>query len=284
MGLAKRLQIIGFVFVICALGLWVVMADSGTGSVSVDDDVALKVDQLAAPIPISSYNPNYKDPKGGFDTFNVTMNGREYSYAIYPPVKKRVAKLTPVVVLLHGSQRTAYGILDMWRSLADKEKIVLIAPNAPKNGWVDSPDVLELVKEMPAFAARHHNVDASRKYLFGHSAGGNLALKVAEKRPEAYAAVAVHAGSARISKVESAIKPPVLYIVGTQDEFYPLEGVKASAKTFVAAGYQVAFYEVQGHNHWYYDIAPYVNGWAWHFLSYYTGRTMSPAATPAAAH
>ncbi|MBM3617034.1 MAG: hypothetical protein FJX23_00640 [Alphaproteobacteria bacterium] len=282
MGLGKRLQIIGFVFVVIGLGVWVLMAESGSVSVDAAPDVELKVDKLAPPIPVSSYNPNYKDPQGGFDTFNVTMNGRDYSYAVYPPVKKRVKALSPVVVLLHGSQRTAYGMLDMWKKVADENKFVIIAPNAGKQGWLETAEEITFIKELPSFAARHHNVDSSRKYLFGHSAGGNLALKVAEKAPEAYAAIAVHTGMANIGKVESPIKPPILFIMGTKDEFYPLDTVKNTAKRFVAQGYQVAFYEIEGHTHWYYDIAPYVNRWAWHFLSYYSGRTMGVAPAAAA--
>src|SRR5215213_3041090 len=105
----------------------------------------------------------------------ITSNGKPRVYYLYvPPTVKAPA---PLIVMLHGSNRTGVTLVEKWKDFAKKEGIIIAGPDASNlRGWgwpQDGPDFLhDLVEELKSKYA----VNPRRVYLFGHSAGASFAL------------------------------------------------------------------------------------------------------------
>jgi pimeloyl-ACP methyl ester carboxylesterase len=103
---------------------------------------------------------------------------------------------SPLLILLHGNGRNGQFQIDIWRDLADKEKIILVAPTSLESPeyliqWRtprDSQRVTQLIRQESLRAG----VDSKRVYLVGNSLGGVLTLRLALASPNQIAAAAVH--------------------------------------------------------------------------------------------
>jgi poly(3-hydroxybutyrate) depolymerase len=201
----------------------------------------------------------------------LISGGRTRTYYLLAPQSARKGEPAPLLVLLHGSGRDGRSLVDKWESLAKKEGIVVVGPDAlPGPGWnipADGPDYLhDLVEEL----RQQLNIDPRRVYLFGHSAGAGHALMMAVLESEYFAAVAVHAGAMHESNfrmIERAPrKTPIAMWVGTNDALFPLPVVRATRDALKAGGFTPELTEISGHTHWYYDRAPQINRSVWTFL------------------
>ncbi|MCP8938542.1 PHB depolymerase family esterase [Alsobacter sp. SYSU M60028] len=122
------------------------------------------------------------------------------------------AELPPapaLVVVLHGCTQTAagYEVGAGWSTLADRYGFVLLMPeqqaaNNPKTcfSWFlpgdtsrDSGEVLS-IRQMVERACRAHDVDRSRVFVTGLSAGGAMAGALLAAYPEVFAGGAIVAG------------------------------------------------------------------------------------------
>jgi predicted esterase len=177
----------------------------------------------------------------------------------------------PLIVTLHGSNRTGVTLVEKWKDLAKKEGIILAGPDASNlRGWgspQDGPDFLrDLVEELKA----KYPVNAKRVYLFGHSAGASFALQMSLMESEYFAGTAIHAG-ALLREDEELLgmakrKIPISIQVGDSDEYFPLKLVRATRDALKNAGFTVDLIEIPNHDHWYYDQASKFNQTAWDFL------------------
>ncbi len=162
-------------------------------------------------------------------------------------------------------------MVEKWKDLANQEGIIIAGPDATNSqGWnipADGPEFLhELISELKA----KYPIDPRRMYLFGHSAGAVFALYMSLYESEYFAATAIHAGALPpndFSLVKLAKrKTPIYIVVGTVDPFFPLTAVRATRDALNNNGVDVQLTEINGHNHWYYDLAPKINADAWNFL------------------
>jgi len=178
----------------------------------------------------------------------------------------------PVVVLLHGSGRNGQVMIDAWRSLAEKEHFIIVAPDASdSSGWsvkIDSPAFLRAVVDQ---IKATHPIDTSRVYLFGHSAGAVHALVFAIIDSHYYASTAVHAGAIPpgYEKLLFSLADRRMRIaiwVGDQDPLFHIETVTATKRLFETNGFPVELTVVPNHDHNYYAISDEVNRQAWEFL------------------
>jgi poly(3-hydroxybutyrate) depolymerase len=178
----------------------------------------------------------------------------------------------PIVVLLHGSGRDGKVMVDAWRDLASKERFIIAAPNSyDPAGWAfktDSPRFFHAVVEQ---VKAKHAVDASRIYLFGHSAGALHALVLGIVDSRFYAAVAVHAGALppgyeKLLFAQADRRTPIAIWVGSNDPLFSVDVVKATKRQFEQNGFQVELSIIPNHDHNYYAIADRVNSSAWDFL------------------
>jgi poly(3-hydroxybutyrate) depolymerase len=204
----------------------------------------------------------------------ITSNGKTRAYYLYVPSTVQPSTPAPLIVTLHGSNRTGSSLVEKWKDLAKKEGIILAGPDAiDLRGWgapQDGPGYLyELVEALRA----KYPINPRRIYLFGHSAGASFALQMSLLESEYFAAAAIHAGALRRDDdglIELAKrKTPISIQVGDSDQYFPLQSVRSTKDRLNAAGFAVELIELQNHDHWYYDMAPKINRTAWDFLKKY---------------
>lgn len=201
----------------------------------------------------------------------IESQGKKRAYYLFVPEKLSASKPLPLLVLLHGSGRNGLSLAEKWKSLAEKEGIILAGPDSSNPaGWrvpEDGPDFLhDLVETLKA----KYPINPRRVYLFGHSAGAGQALYMSFYESEYFAATAIHAGALREDSYPAINyakrKIPLGIWVGTVDPLFPLTVVRATRDAIQERGLTVQLTEISGHNHWYYDRAPKINKEVWEFL------------------
>src|SRR5579863_6649654 len=98
----------------------------------------------------------------------VQCSGLAQAYLEYSPQKDHAL---PAVMLLHGAGDRAANMVEAWKKFAKREKIVLLAPELPRDPKFEdaAPKVFRcLVEDAKKFAG----IDTQRVYLFGNSMGG----------------------------------------------------------------------------------------------------------------
>jgi poly(3-hydroxybutyrate) depolymerase len=205
----------------------------------------------------------------------ITSNGKKRAYYLFVPEKLNPAAPSPLIVLLHGSGRNGLSLVEKWKDLAKKEKVILVGPDASDpQSWRIPEDGPAFVYELVEALKARYPVNGRRMYLFGHSAGAGQALYLSLFESEYFAATAVHAGALQGSQFNQLIerakrKIPIAIFVGTNDNFFPLPVVRATRDALNAQGFNSELTEIKGHTHWYYDRAPEINRSAWEFLKRY---------------
>jgi predicted esterase len=172
--------------------------------------------------------------------------------------------LPPLVILLHGAGRDGRAMLDMWDDIAHKGAF-LLAPDATGPQWNtvgDGPDFLAALLDE---AAAVQPFDRERIYLYGHSAGANMALYLVNCSDFPIQAVAVHAGVLP-NCWGSALARPQLIQIGDSDQTFPLQAVERAADQIAALGSPVTLQIIPGHDHWFYAIGPALADEAWAFF------------------
>ena len=99
----------------------------------------------------------------------------------------------PLIFLLHGAGWNGGSQIEIWRAIAEREKIVLFAPTSlgEERDWLHPQDQKHIADKLQ-YATRILPIDAKRVYVVGHSRGGLRALRIARMNPEKIAAVGLH--------------------------------------------------------------------------------------------
>ncbi|HET6851053.1 MAG TPA: PHB depolymerase family esterase [Pyrinomonadaceae bacterium] len=204
----------------------------------------------------------------------MTSNGKTRAYYLYVPPTIKPPTPAPLIVMLHGSNRTGVTLVEKWKDFAKKEGMIIVGPDASNlAGWgspQDGPDFLhDLVEELKT----RYPINPRRVYLFGHSAGASFALHMSLMESQYFAATAIHAGALApddMSLIDLAKrKIPISIQVGDSDQYFPLKAVRATRDALKEAGIPVELIEIENHDHWYYDKAAKFNQTAWDFLKKY---------------
>src|SRR5688572_26829609 len=170
----------------------------------------------------------------------ITSNGKTRPYYLYVP--STVKGPAPLIVMLHGSNRTGVTLVEKWKDYAKKENIIIAGPDASNlRGWGsphDGPDYLhDLVEELKS----KYPINPRRVYLFGHSAGASFSLHMGLMESQYFAAVAIHAGGLRdedMGVIELAKrKIPISMQIGDSDPLVPLKIVRATRDALKDAGF-----------------------------------------------
>lgn len=174
----------------------------------------------------------------------------------------------PVIVLLHGAGRNGRAMLDMWQHLAEREDIILLAPDALAGAnWTLMNDAAFIAEEMIEDAMRHLPIDSDRIFLAGHSDGGMIAMRLANLGIGPWKAVEIHAATIATTFIVPALNAiPVQIHIGDNDHVFPLDLVRNSAMRLAKAGHDVELVEMSDHTHWYYAVAPRLSLKAWAFF------------------
>lgn len=76
----------------------------------------------------------------------ITTEGKKRAYYLFVPEKLSASQPLPLIVLLHGSGRNGLSLVDKWKDLAKKEKVILVGPDALDSGsWRIPEDSLSFV-------------------------------------------------------------------------------------------------------------------------------------------
>ena len=90
---------------------------------------------------------------------------------IFVPEDLSVAR--PLLIVLHGGGRDPQSQLDLWRSVAAKEQIIVLAPTSQKPPYIRAtwftPADGQLLVDKVNEALNLYPVDRTRVYCFGHS-------------------------------------------------------------------------------------------------------------------
>jgi len=110
-----------------------------------------------------------------------------------------------MVIVLHGMSRNAADYRDYWELLADHYKVLVVAPQFDNEHWKGTEgynlgEIGNGDRQKTVFAAIEHLFDEMRDgqagyVLFGHSAGGQVAHRMALLFPENRATVIVAANA-----------------------------------------------------------------------------------------
>lgn len=219
---------------------------------------------LALPLATSS--------AGGIVHERIAFAGVDRTFDLFVPDGLGPGVPAPLLLLLHGSHQTGRALLDHWTDLAQREGVILVAPDsADPVGWQMKVDGPSFIRAVIDDVARDRAVDCRRRYLFGISGGAVYSLTLAVLEPEYFAATAVFAGAWREDSfyelLPHARRPiPIAMFVGTRDPFFPMNTVRRTAAAFEAAGHPVQLRLLKGRGHAYTPVADEVNAEAWSFL------------------
>ena len=199
----------------------------------------------------------------------ITSMGAERTYYTFVPEK--LTAPAPLLLLLHGSGRDGMSQIDEWKVLAEKEGIVLVAPDsANSREWSMTTDGPEFLHDVVEAVRAKHSVDGARLYIFGHSAGAVFALYMGVMESRYFAAAGVHAGAMGEDFYPTLDvakrKIPITIWVGTEDPYFKLPLVKATQAELNKHGFDAKVVEIKGHDHNYYAVSKELNPQIWDFF------------------
>ncbi|HYX20779.1 MAG TPA: dienelactone hydrolase family protein [Thermoanaerobaculia bacterium] len=202
----------------------------------------------------------------------VVSRGKERTVFVFAPSSVSPEHPAPLVVAFHGSGGSGKTMVEKWKPVAEKEGILVAAPDSTDAvHWASPQDGPQLLEDVVKAMAERHPVDPRRVYLFGHSAGAVFALQMASLESEYFAAAAVHAGAVDPKYFGifdyAARKIPIAIWIGTKDQFFPLDSVRATADALKTRGFPVTLTEIPGHTHDYLHDEPDLNLAIWDFLA-----------------
>jgi poly(3-hydroxybutyrate) depolymerase len=205
----------------------------------------------------------------------LTAAGQTRAFWLFVPAAPSATPATsaprPLIVLLHGSGRNGETLIKPWKDLAEKEGIVLAAPDSSDSvHWASPADGPGFLKDVVDAVSAGTPIDPRRVYLFGHSAGAVFALQMAAFESEYFAACAIHAGSLHADYLTTfdwaKRKIPFAIWIGTRDAFFSLDDVRATRDALRTRGFPLVYTEIPGHTHDYYASAKEINPAVWSFF------------------
>ena len=126
----------------------------------------------------------------------ITSEGQKREYLQYAP--SDLGSKRPLIISCHGMNQSAqykWDRLKDAKTLADKEKFVIVLPEGINNGWDISGDRdINLIKDLIAQMKKDFDIDENRVYLSGFSMGGMLTYHAMNKIPDVIAAFAPISG------------------------------------------------------------------------------------------
>ena len=156
------------------------------------------------------------------------------NYWLVRPEGIEKTKPAPLLMVLHGSAGSGEDMMTVtqrgFERLADKEKFVVVYPDALERRWNDQGGTVDDVGFLLAIVDKlvaDGLVDKSRVYVAGISNGGMMAQRLACEQADRIAGIATVAGGLP-EPLQATCKParalPVLVIQGTEDPIVPWSG------------------------------------------------------------
>lgn len=164
----------------------------------------------------------------------ITVGGSVRTYWMYIPAEVDKSKPMPLLFILHGSAGSGEVMMAVtqrgFEHISDKEKIVIVYPDALERRWNDQDGTVDDAGYLLALTdklAAESLVDRKRVYIAGLSNGGMMAQRMACEYADRVAAVATVAGTLPaelMGKCKPSRPMPVMVIHGTEDPIVPWGG------------------------------------------------------------
>lgn len=202
--------------------------------------------------------PAYTEPAAIGKTLTFDHAGQARRVHLYVPPGGAGPRRS--VLLLHGAQRTGLSMLDMWQAAADRDGVVLIAPDALGEGWSPDADPPDLLIAALNAAAGRTSLAGNGVAMFGHSSGGMLAQLYANHVQGPWRAVATHGAALPVDAIKApgVAAVPVRLYIGAGDHLFPPRMTRLTAEALAKAGHPTQMIGIAGHTHWYYALGPWL--------------------------
>ena len=202
----------------------------------------------------------------------VVSRDKKRTYAFYAPASVKADVKAPLIVVIHGSTSNGKAMVERWTDIADKHGVRIAGPDATDNSrWASPEDGPLFLKDVVDDVSTRYAIDGRRIYLFGHSAGANFALQMAVLESELFAAAAIHAGAVSsdyFSIFDAATrKIPLAIYIGTRDQFYPIDVVRATSEALKKRGFPLLYKEIPDHDHSYKAVMGEINPEIWEYFA-----------------
>jgi poly(3-hydroxybutyrate) depolymerase len=153
----------------------------------------------------------------GATTFFALQTDQRFSYCMYvPSVHQTTTQRLPLIVLMHGTARTAERYRTMYSEFAEQHGCVVLAPFFPA-GIIDPEDLHgykriayhdirfdQVLLDMVEQIGRRYRVRTEKFLLHGFSGGGQFAHRFAYLHPDRLAALSIGAPG-RVTRINDDV-------------------------------------------------------------------------------
>jgi predicted esterase len=131
----------------------------------------------------------------GKQTRQATVGTTSFSYHLYLPKAYDPGKARPLLSVFHGQGDTGANMRDYWAPVAESNGFIVLATTSTgtSGGWSGATDPPRYEAALND-ALKAYNIDTSRLYVWGFSAGAHLVHALALMNADLFAAYAVNAG------------------------------------------------------------------------------------------
>jgi poly(3-hydroxybutyrate) depolymerase len=109
-------------------------------------------------------------------------------------VPDELSEARPLLVPFHGGGRDGASQIELWKPVAEREQIIILAPTSGNGWWAAQTDFENVAAQINATTGQLP-VDMKRVYFFGHSLGAVRALDWGYANRCFVAAIALHSPS-----------------------------------------------------------------------------------------
>jgi len=203
----------------------------------------------------------------------VEFQQTAYPFYVFVPASYDGSRALPAILLIHGGGGNGPDTISAWRTFAQQNGVVLVAPTLPLGGSFETTVVPSLYPLIMDAARGEWRIDARRIFLFGISAGGYTVFDAGTFDAQYFAAGAVFAAviTPEFDYIvqKAARKTPFAIYIGDQDEFFTVAQAQRTRDLLQSNGFPVRLVIYPNLHHDYGAVADQVNADAWNFFTQY---------------
>jgi dienelactone hydrolase len=188
-----------------------------------------------------------------------TLDSPLTTYWIYVPGSYDETNRTPteLFVWLHGCGGQASGDIYTISPGGSAQQYISVAVGGREGDcWDPNTDQDKLLAAITNVES-HFNVDPHRVVVGGYSSGGDLAYRIAFYHAKVFAGLLAEntspfrdtGSTQQASLAAAAWKFNVVHLAHTEDEVYPIDGVRRETDAMAAAGFPIQRIERPGHHY-----------------------------------
>lgn len=205
----------------------------------------------------------------------LTQQQIEYQHVVYPfyifvPSSYDPTHAVPAVLLIHGGGGQGTDMIAAWKSFAEQNGIILVAPTLPLGGNFETAVAPQLYPLIMDATRKEWNIDAQRIYLFGFSAGGYTVFDVSMFDSRYFAGGGVFAAVITPNYdwilQQATRRIPIAIYMGDHDEFFTVAQAQATRDLLAANRFTVRLKIFANLDHNYGAVADVVNADVWNFF------------------